>query len=137
MSKKVLVALIFICAAASAHAQTDRYEALANSPMVENRPTPETSKLLKDELLFQRATQTYLWALPLINTLGMKVGSEKMFGAGYNVLPVWKKRLDAKTLVTTPNSDVIYAMSYLDVGKDGPMVFDAPPGLQGILLDFW
>jgi hypothetical protein len=67
----------------------------------------------------------------------MKVGSEKTFGAGYNVLPVWKKRLDAKTLVTTPNSDVIYAISYLDVGKDGPMVFEAPPGLQGILLDFW
>jgi hypothetical protein len=105
--------------------------------MVAHRPTPETHKLLKDELLFQRATQTYLWALPLINTLGMKVGSEKAFGAGYNVLPVWKKRLDAKTLVTTPNSDVIYAMSYLDLGKDGPMVFEAPPGLQGILLDFW
>src|SRR5262245_55417016 len=28
-------------------------------------------------------------------------------------------------------------MSYLDVGKDGAMVFEAPPGLQGILLDFW
>jgi hypothetical protein len=118
-------------------AETDRYEALANSPFVENRPTPETAKRLKDELLFQRATQTYLWALPLINTLGMKVGSEKTFGAGYNVLPVWKKRLDAKTLVTTPNSDVIYAMSYLDLGRSGPMVFEAPPGLQGILLDFW
>jgi hypothetical protein len=120
-----------------AHGQSERYDALANSAMVENRPTPKTSRLLKDELLFQRATQTYLWALPLINTLGMKVGSEKQFGAGYNILPVWKKRLDAKTLVTTPNSDVIYAMSYLDVGKDGPMVFEAPPGLQGILLDFW
>lgn len=120
-----------------ARAQADRYDALANGAMFENRPTAETSKLLKDELLFQRATQTYLWALPLINTLGMKFGSEKVFGAGYNVLPVWKKRLDAKTLVTTPNSDVIYAMSYLDLGKDGPMVFEAAPGLQGILLDFW
>jgi hypothetical protein len=28
-------------------------------------------------------------------------------------------------------------MSYLDLGKDGPMVFEAAPGLQGILLDFW
>ena len=123
--------------ATPAHAQVNRYDELANSPMVENRPTPETSKRLKDELLFQRATQTYLWALPLINTLGMKVGSEKTFGSGYNVLPVWKKRLDARTLVTTPNSDVIYAMSYLDLGRDGPMVFEAAPGLQGILLDFW
>jgi hypothetical protein len=75
-----------------------RYDALTNSPMAENRPTPETAKLLREELLFQRATQTYLWALPLINTLGMKVGSEKAFGAGYNVLPVWKKRLDAKAI---------------------------------------
>src|SRR6516164_4425702 len=42
-----------------------------------------------------------------------------------------------KTLVTTPNSDVIYAMSYVDLGKDGRLVFEAPPGLQAILLDFW
>jgi len=73
--------------------------------------------------------------LPLVNTLGMKVGSEKTFGAGSNVLPVWKKRLDSKTLVTTPNSDVIDAMGYVDLGKDGPLVFEAPPNLQGILLD--
>jgi hypothetical protein len=113
------------------------FDQLANSPFIDGRPTAETAKFLKDELLFQRAVQTYLWAMPLINTLGMKVGSEGKFGAGYNVLPIWKKRLDAKTLVTTPNSDVIYAMSYVDLGKDGPLVFDAPPKLQGILLDFW
>ncbi|MBI5582273.1 MAG: DUF1254 domain-containing protein [Deltaproteobacteria bacterium] len=120
-----------------AHAQESHYDKMANLPFAENRPTKETAQTLRDELLFQRATQTYLWALPLINTLGMKIGSEKVFGAGYNVLPVWKKRLDAKTLVTTPNSDVIYAMSYVDLGRDGPLVFEAPPNLQGILLDFW
>jgi hypothetical protein len=110
---------------------------LSSLPFEENRPTKETAQTLRDELLFQRATQTYLWALPLINTLGMQVGSEKTFGAGYNVLPIWKKRLDAKTLVTTPNSDVLYAMSYVDLGKDGPLVMEAPPMLQGILLDYW
>lgn len=118
-------------------ATTSRFDELAGLAFRENRPTPETAKTLRDELFFQRATQAYLWALPLINTLGMKEGSEKVFGAGYNVLPIWKKRLDAKTLVTTPNSDVIYAMSYVDLGKEGPIVFEAPPMLQGILLDFW
>jgi hypothetical protein len=121
----------------SASAQLTRFETLRSLPFSENRPTAETAQTLRDELLFQRATQTYLWALPLINTLGMKVGSEKVFGAGCNVLPVWKKRLDSKTLVTTPNSDVIYAMGYVDLGKDGPLVFEAPPNLQGILLDAW
>ena len=28
-------------------------------------------------------------------------------------------------------------MSYVDLGKDGPLVMEAPPMLQGILLDFW
>ena len=115
----------------------DHYEALANSAMRENRPTAETVRSLKDELLFQRATQSYLWAMPVLNVLGMKAGSEKLFNAGYNVLPVWKKRLDANTLVTTPNCDVIVAMSYLDVGRDGPLVLEAASGLQGVLLDFW
>jgi hypothetical protein len=45
--------------------------------------------------------------------------------------------MDAKTLVTTPNSDVIYAMGYVDVGKDGPLVIEVPPRQQGILDDFW
>jgi hypothetical protein len=117
--------------------QLSKFDELANLPFEENRPTKQTTETLRAELFFQRATQVYLWALPLINTLGMKLGSEKVFGAGYNVLPVWKKRLDAKTLVTTPNSDVIYAMSYVDLGKEGPLVFEAPPQLQGILLDFW
>ena len=122
---------------ALAQGQGSRFDELAALPFQENRPTAETARTLRDELLFQRATQAYLWALPLINTLGMKYGSEQVFGAGYHVLPVWKKRLDAKTLVTTPNSDVIYAMSYVDLGKDGPLVFEAPPNLQGILLDAW
>lgn len=33
-----------------------------------------------------------------------------MFGKGYSVLPVFKQRLDAKTLITTPNCDVMYAL---------------------------
>ena len=92
---------------------------------------------LKDELLFQRAVQSYIWALPALNMYAMKEGSEKVFGKGYNILPIWKDRLNAKTLVTTPNSDVIYAMGYLDLKADGPMVIEVPPGLQGILDDFF
>ena len=44
------------------------WEELANLPFVENRPTPETAQRLRDEVLFQWAAQTYLWALPLTDT---------------------------------------------------------------------
>jgi len=56
---------------------------------------------------------------------------EKYFGKGYNILAIWKQRLNAKTLVTTPNSDVIYAIGFLDLKENGPMVIEAPEGLQG------
>jgi hypothetical protein len=142
MTRAVLLSLaatlcLSLGLAGPANADQARFDSLANLPFEQNRPTPETAETLMEELAFQQATQAYLWAMPLINTLGMKFGSEEVFGAGYNVLPVWKERLDPKTLVTTPNSDVIYAMSYVDMGETGPIVFEAPPNLQGILLDFW
>jgi len=121
----------------SASQAIEHQQEIASLPFVQNRAVGETAQTLRDELLYHRATQTYLWALPLLNTLGMQRGSEKAFGEGYDILPIWKKRLDAQTLVTTPNSDVIYAMSYVDLGQDGPLVFEAAPMLQGILLDFW
>jgi hypothetical protein len=82
----------------------------------------------------QRATQTYLWDLSLINTLGMKVGSEKVFGVGYNVLPIWKKRLDAKTLITTPNSDVIMpwaTSTSAGAGWPAAISISTPAGKEG------
>ena len=119
------------------NAQDSHYDRLANIPFPGGYPSEGAIEQLKDELLFQRAVQSYLWALPVLNMYGMKDGSEKIFGAGYNVLPIFKDRLNAKTLVTTPNSDVIYAMGYVDLKDDGPLVIEVPPGLQGILDDFF
>lgn len=39
--------------------------------------------------------------------------------------------------MTTPNSDLVYAMSYLDLAKYGPLVVEAPPGVQGMFDDFF
>ncbi|MFK0375988.1 DUF1254 domain-containing protein [Pandoraea sp. NPDC090278] len=122
-----------------AHAQTpdSHYQTLATSAFKKDYPTAGTSQAMRNELIFQRATQVYLWALPAVNMWAMKEGSEKTFGAGYNVLPVWKERIKATTQVTTPNSDVVYAMGYLDLHKDGPLVVEVPAGVQGIFDDFF
>jgi hypothetical protein len=109
----------------------------SNLPFEEGYVAKNNVQTLLDELFFQRAVQTYLWALPALNMYGMKEGSEKVFGKGYNVLPIFKERLNAKTLITTPNSDVIYALGYLDLKEDGPIVIEVPPGLQGIIDNFW
>ena len=71
-TRRILTATLMFAAASAlasqAFAQETQFDKLANLPFTENRPTKETAQTLRDELLFQRATQTYLWALPLINT---------------------------------------------------------------------
>ncbi|HMN43348.1 MAG TPA: DUF1254 domain-containing protein [Povalibacter sp.] len=92
---------------------------------------------LRDELFYQRAVHAYMTMLPALNTIGMRDGSEAVFGKGYDVLPIWKDRMDSRTWVPTPNADVIYSMSYLDLKKDGPLVVAAPPNVIGMFTDFF
>jgi hypothetical protein len=92
------------CVTPEPHEHIRSLVALAQ-PFASDYPTPETAQQLQDELLFKGGLQSYLWALPAINVWGMKQASEARFAAAYNVLPVWKQRLSAKTLMSTPNSD--------------------------------
>jgi len=57
-------------------------------------------------------------------------------GAGWFSPP---KALALKALgriILTANPDVIYGLGFVDL-KDGPLVFEAPPQMQGLLDDFW
>ena len=137
MSKLTLAALALAVTFTGAFAQATRYDDLANEPFTNGYLSKDAIATDKDELTFERAVQSYIWMLPALNMYGMKEGSEKTFGKGYNVLPIFKDRLNAKTLITTPNSDVIYALGYVDLKDDGPLVIEVPPGLQGILDDFF
>ena len=115
----------------------DRWKDLRSLPFPENFPTKASADRLYDEMLFHRATQVVGWSLPAMTLWYMKKGSEAEFGAGSNVLVIWKDRLNAETIVSTPNSDVIYAMGYVDLKADGPTVIEVPPKQQGIIDDFW
>jgi hypothetical protein len=139
MLKRILIAIIGAAvslAGVQAWAAEDHWQSLAKLSFPGGYPAAESSARLFDELDFQRAVQVYLWALPATNIDAMRQGSEAAFGAGNHILPVWKDRLNTKTKVTTPNSDVVYAMSYLDL-KDGAVVVEVPPKLQGMFDDFW
>jgi hypothetical protein len=95
------------------------------------------AEALRDELFYQRAVHAYMTMLPALNVIGMRDGSEATFGKGYNILPIWKDRMDARTWVPTPNADVIYSMSYLDLKETGPLVVAAPPNVIGMFTDFF
>jgi hypothetical protein len=99
-------------------------------------PQAEAESLV-DDLYYQQAIQAYITMLPALNVIGMRDGSEAAFGAGYNVLPIWKEQMDSRTWVPTPNADVIYSMTYLDLKQTGPLVIAAPPNVIGMFTDFF
>src|SRR5262245_15133080 len=108
-------------------------EQLNNGKWLDN----SEAESLRDELYYQRAIYAYMTMLPALNTIGMRDGSEATFGKGYNVLPIWKDRMDSRTWVPTPNADVIYSMSYLDLKETGPLVVAAPRDVIGMFTDFF
>ena len=97
----------------------------------------DEARALVDELYYQHAVHAYMTMLPALNVIGMRDGSAKEFGAGYNVLPIWKQRMDSRCWVPTPNADVIYSMSYLDLKETGPLVVAAPANVIGMFTDFF
>ena len=97
----------------------------------------QEAQTLRDDLFYQRAIHAYMTMLPALNVIGMRDGSEAAFGKGYNVLPIWKDRMDARAWVPTPNADVIYSMSYLDLKETGPLVVAVPPKIIGMFTDFF
>lgn len=102
-----------------------------------NWPSIDEAQELADELYYQRAVHAYMTMLPALNVIGLRDGSEAEFGSGYHVLPIWKERMDSRAWVPTPNADVIYSMSYLDLNETGPLVVAAPPKVIGMFTDFF
>jgi hypothetical protein len=100
---------------------------------------PDQTELtnMNEEFLYHRGIEAYMQTIPLLNTIGLRDGSEAKYGKGYNVLPIWKDRMTAKAQVPTPNADVIYSMSYLDLKETGPLVVHAPANVIGMFTDFW
>lgn len=140
--KKQLKAVFTVFCALAILAAFEAQAQEAAPPLVKqinngNWLSEEEAQELRDELFYQRAIHAYMTMLPALNVIGMRDGSEAAFGKGYNVLPIWKDRMDARAWVPTPNADVIYSMSYLDLKETGPLVVAVPPKIIGMFTDFF
>jgi hypothetical protein len=132
-AKAVLVMLLIAAVCATAQDAPPLIRQINNGNWLD----PKEAEQLRDDLFYQRAVHTYMTMLPALNTIGMRDGSEAAFGKGYNILPIWKDRMDSRAWVPTPNADVIYSMSYLDLKADGPLVVSAPANVIGMFTDFF
>jgi len=75
VASQTLTALALAVSVSLGAQAATHYEQLADLPFAGGYPTLEGVAQLKNELLFQRAVQSYIWALPALNMYAMKVPS--------------------------------------------------------------
>ena len=86
---RILLALNMLVVATSVLTPLQAQE-IVTSPLVKqinkgNWLTQKEAEALRDELFYQQAGQAYMTMLPALNIIGMRNGSEKAFGGGYNI----------------------------------------------------
>lgn len=110
---------------------------LGKIELVNGYPTDETVKKLYDDIDFQRACQSYLWALPLMAMQQWQREQRETFGAG-NLDYVDYLTFTDKLGLLTANATTPYLMAFPNMQNTGPLVAEVPPGaVAGGILDFW
>ena len=100
-------------------------------------PSRQTADRLYDEMDFQRATQAYLWALPAVGFKALYDAQTKTLGASNGDIMFYRDLAD-KAGMLTPNITTLYAFSFWDLARQGPMIVEVPEGLTaGGVLDIW
>jgi hypothetical protein len=99
-------------------------------------PTDATVQKLYDERDFQRACQTYLWALPAVAFTAWQRGVTKGLGARNGQI-VAILSYEARRGILTANATTPYYLGFADLSA-GPLVLEMPErGVQGAINDSW
>ena len=100
-------------------------------------PTDETIQKLFKDIDLQRASQAYLWALPLMAMHQWQNEQREKFGAG-NLDYVDYFTFTDKLGLLTANATTPYIMAFPNLKESGPLVMEVPTGATaGGVTDFW
>lgn len=100
-------------------------------------PTDDTVAKLFAQRNRQRATEVYLWSLPIVQFQIWSEQQAKVFGSkGTDVVVL--NSFHEKGGVTTGNATTPYLISFFNLAETGPLVIDFPSGpYAGGILDWW
>nr|WP_319392131.1 DUF1254 domain-containing protein [uncultured Desulfobacter sp.] len=91
-------------------------------------PTEKTAQSVLDHLTFLRGVEAFLNGVPMASIHALVEGYKSIGVTEANHMIVTDKLMDSKPLFLTPNTDTVYAFSFFDLEKTGPLVIEVPPG---------
>jgi hypothetical protein len=99
-------------------------------------PTDETQQKLLDEMDFQRASQAYLWSIPIVGFAQWEYANTHDLGA-VNGQIVFAKGYDALREGLTANTTTPYSFSWTDLTTE-PWIVEIPKGtIRGAAHNIW
>jgi len=98
-------------------------------------PDKATVEKVYDNLDFMRGVDVFLNCLAAAS-LRANIEGLKSVGCNNHTAVIHENRVDAKTLLLTPNTQTATLWSYMNL-KDGPLVVEIPPGVLGLADDAW
>ena len=91
-------------------------------------PDDATVKAVYDNLDFSRGMEAFLQFVPAASLEALREGAVELGSQRPNQVVIMDQLLDSNPLFLTGNTDTVYAMSFLDLDRDGPTVVEIPPG---------
>jgi hypothetical protein len=98
-------------------------------------PDEATVQKVYDNLDFQRGVQAFLTGVRAASGYAMRTGI-RTFGPDNQTVLISESLVDSRSLFLTGNTETVYNILWLDT-KDGPQVVEVPPGVLGVIDDFW
>ncbi len=108
-------------------------KSLGTLEFFDGMPKEETLTKVYDNLDLVRGTTAFLDGIPIASVATM-ISGLKSIGIKPNDVGLTETLIDARTLLLTPNTTVIYVFSPLDLSV-GPIVIDSPPGMLAFIDD--
>ena len=88
-------------------------------------------KALQQRMQERRAVDAVIWGLPLVAQDAVKQAAFRDGKAKYNDIVWWPQGGSWKNQSPTPNVNTRYIYCFINTKKDGPVVMEVPPAVQG------
>jgi hypothetical protein len=108
---------------------------LGTLKFLDGLPDKATVEKVYDNLDFLRGVDVFLNTMAAASTLA-NIEGLKSIGCNNQTVVIHENRVDAKTLLLTPNTQTATLWGFMDL-KDGPLVVEVPPGVLGLADDLW
>jgi hypothetical protein len=100
-------------------------------------PVGDTVDKVYDNLDLMRGLAVFMGNQGAASLHAMRMGNAGIGADASNKFTITEQLLQPESLYLTGNTSTLYALGYMDLKEDGPLVIELPPGMLGFVDDAW